>query len=131
FGKPFAVAGHDLAAGLTVVYAAGAVIHWLGAVVSLPLVADLRFVAAPELPGDSAEKHAAIEMLAVGKDVELEHEVVPLPLGLQVAVAVLDVQLALVVDGELRLVAGDFLPAGQVLAVEDGFEASRLVLQIT
>ena len=65
-------------------------------------------------------------MRAVRENVDLQREIVPLAFGLDVAVAVLDRQLTLVVDAELGLVAGNHLPAIQILAVEDGIQAKRL-----
>src|SRR5262249_18457247 len=105
----------------------GAEIDWLGAVVPLPLVADLHLVAVLVLVRQAAEEDAAVEVLAVGDALALEHEVRPLPLGLQVAGAVRDVQPALRRDRELRLVplAGEDLPAGQVFAVEDRLQPGR------
>ena len=47
------------------------------------------------------------KFLGVAEDVALEHEVVVLAVGLEVAVAALAAQFALVGDGELRLVAGN------------------------
>src|SRR5262249_1926341 len=96
-----------------------AVIDGLGSVGSLPLIANLGFVAAPELTGEAAEEDAAVKALAVGKHVELEDKIVPLPFGLDVAVAVLDVQLAIRGDREFGLVARNDFPTGQVFAIED------------
>ena len=49
---------------------------------------------------------------------------------LQIAGAVLDVDFALVGDGELRFLAGELLPAGQVLAVEEGVGVEGLQLDV-
>src|SRR5207302_3355878 len=90
----------------------------------------LGLVAAPELAGKATEEDAAIEMRTVGKDVKLQAEIIPLAFGLNVAVAVLDSQLAFFIDAELRLVAGNHFPAGQIFAVEDRFQAKRLEFDI-
>src|SRR5205807_1457921 len=103
----------------------GAVIHRLGPVVPFPLIANLRFVAAPEFAGQRAEEDATVQVLAMRDHVDLEDEIIPLTFRLQIAVAVPDVEFAVLSDGELRLVAGNLLPAGEVFAVEDGFEIRR------
>src|SRR5437870_3371607 len=73
--EPFAVAGNDLACGLAIVDAPRTVVHCLRPIISLPLIADLRLIAAPEFTRQAAEEYATIEMRAVGKDFDLKHEV--------------------------------------------------------
>src|SRR5438132_11373336 len=68
--KPLVVAGDDLAGRLAVVNASRAVVDWLRAVIPFPLVADLRLVAAPELPWNATEEDAAIEVFAIGEAIE-------------------------------------------------------------
>ena len=57
-------------------------------------VLNLALVALPELARDAAKEDARVEVLAVGEDFELQHEVGERLLELQLAVAVLDVQIA-------------------------------------
>ena len=61
---------------------------------------------------DAAKENAAIEMVAIGDHIDLQDEVFPFSFGLDVAVAVLDVEFALVSHGELRFMAGNLFPAG-------------------
>jgi len=82
--------------------------------VDLGLIALLVFV------GPAAEEDAAVEMLAVADALQLEYEIAPLLLGLQVARAVLDFKPAFRGDAEPGLLAGMLLPACEVLAVEQG-----------
>src|SRR5262249_7022983 len=53
---------------------------------------------------------------------ELEDEIVVEPFGLQIAWAVLELQPTFGRDAELGFSAGEFFPAGEVFAVEEGFE---------
>src|SRR5262249_22175065 len=76
------------------------------------------------------KEDTAVEVLAVADALQLEDEISPPTLGLQVAGAVLDVDPALRRDGELRLLLREFLPAGEVLAVENRGEVLRLELDI-
>src|SRR5690606_3979385 len=73
--EPFVVGGYDLAGFLIAVVAAGAEVVGLLAVVVFPVVADLRFVALPIDARGAAEEYAAVELGAVGNDIELEREV--------------------------------------------------------
>src|SRR5207244_10923153 len=66
-GEPFVIAGNDLAGRLAIVDPAGAIIYSLGAVVSLPFVADLGFVAAPELAGQATKEDTAVQVRTVGE----------------------------------------------------------------
>ena len=84
--------------------------------------------------GDRTEEDAAVEVLAVADAFELQDESRQIPLGLQVAGPVLDVEPALLVDRELRFELGLLhlrvgglglgeiveLPAGEVFGVEEG-----------
>src|SRR5260370_16736500 len=93
-GEPLVVAGNHFASRLAIVNASGAIVHRLGPVLALPLIADLGFVAAPELARQAAEKDAPIEILTLGKYPQLQPEIIPLTFGLAVAVAILDLHFA-------------------------------------
>src|SRR5262245_42775172 len=90
--EPLAISRYYPARRLPVIDPACAEIDGLRAVFTFPFVSDLGFVATPELPFERAEKHAAVEMCAIGNYVELQYKIGMLTLGLQVAVAVLHIE---------------------------------------
>lgn len=124
-GQPFAIVGNHATSRLVPGEAAGAEIDRLSAVVALPLIADLGFVAAPELPRRGAEEHAAVEVRAVGDDFELEDKVAVLPLRLQVTVPVFHVEPAFGRDRIDGLAAGDLTSQ-----VEVRLKSARYVLSV-
>src|SRR5437773_1644291 len=90
--EPFVVARHYFAGRLAVVDSPGPIVYGFRAIIALPLIADLSFIATPKLPRNAAEEHTAVQMLAITEAFELKHEIIPLALGLKIAGAVLDVQ---------------------------------------
>src|SRR5262249_48775579 len=124
--EPLAVGRDDLPGWLSAVDRPGAEIDRLGAVVVLPLVANLHLVALLILVRQAAEEDAAIEVVAVGDALALEDEVGKGLFRLQIAGAVLDTDSVVARegrDGKLRLVAraGEDFPSGEVFAIVERF----------
>src|SRR5262249_9760857 len=98
------------------------------------LVADLGLVTVLVFVRPAAEEDAAVEVLAVADALQLQREVAPRALCLQITGAVLDVDPALGRNGEFRpgsrCVALILLPAREVLAVEDRLQTERPELDI-
>src|SRR5665213_361496 len=94
------------------------------------LVSYLALVTVLEFAGNAAEEDAAVAMVAVADAIELQDEVGPLAFALQVAGAAFEVNPTFFCDAELRLLAGELLPAGQVFAVEQRFGVLRLELDV-
>src|SRR5262249_14213156 len=74
----------------------------------------------------AAKEDAAIEVLSIADAIQLQDEIVPLADRLQIAGAVFDVEPAFLGDTEGRFPAGEFFPAGEVFAVEEGLGADWL-----
>src|SRR5262249_51524692 len=130
--EPLAVVGYNLAGGLPTVDAARAVISRLGAIAVFVTVVDLALVALPELARDVAEEDARVEVLAVREHFELQGEISPLAVGLELTGTTAHVQPALGRDRECALVllARMHLPAGQVFAVENARQAQWFELDV-
>jgi len=118
--EPFEVRGNDFSGGDAAIDSSGSEIDRLTAVVTVPLIANLRFVAVGGIlfcACDGTEEDAGIEVLSVGEDFRLQDEISVLIIGFEIPATVFDMKFAFI-DVERAFSTGDEMPAGQVVSLQ-------------
>ena len=121
FMKPLEIVSHHRARFLPAIETTSAVIERLIAVAILESVVDLALVSVAKLSWNAAKEDARVEMLAIGDDFQLQHEVVVLADTFELPIAVLDIQFASGGDTPYAFFTGKDLPLGEIRTIEDAF----------